>query len=134
MAKSRNERRKAAQARLSAKTERIAKASLMWERDQRDRKVFDNLNSMSPKTVAEAKAMRVAVKADRALASNMGGFAGQAHRGYVSAASGTMSKRSTQAVMMKVANRHKDYDTYARPVERDDPRLFPIVDKAPKAK
>lgn len=119
MAKSRNERRKAAQARLTAKSERIAKASLAWERDQRDNVVKHNLSTPKPTSVER--------KANSALSSNFGGFEGQAHRGYVTQASGSMNKRSTIAVMSKVANK-RSYDTYARPAE-NDPSLWPVIDK-----
>lgn len=121
MAMSRNARRKAAQARLLAKSERIAKASLAWERDQRDNVMKDNLSRPKPSHVEQ--------RANNALRSNFGGFAGQSHRGYVSAASGSMSKRSTLAVMSKVANR-PSFDNYARPsYSEDDKSQWPVVER-----
>lgn len=111
MAKSRNERRKAAQARLLAKSERIAKAELARREDEKFHKVRDNLSKPKERNFYPQ--------------SNMSKFAGASHRGYVTQATGSMSKRSTLAVMSKKANREKSFDPYARPKE-DSPANWPI--------
>jgi hypothetical protein len=114
MSLSRNERRKAAQARLIAKSYRIANAELARREAAKLDVVKDNLSSPPERNYYPS--------------SNMGSFAGRSHRGYVSAASGSMSKRSTLQLMSKVANK-QSYDTYARPTERDDKSSWPVVDK-----
>ena len=118
MAKSRNERRKAARDRLVKKQERFI-ARVEAQRLENNRSIVaDNMSKPMERNFYPG--------------SNMGAFAGKSHRGYVSAASGSMSKRSTQAVMMKSANK-RTFDNYARPTfSEDDKWSWRVVDKSVK--
>lgn len=117
MAKSRNERRKAAQARLLAKSERIAKAELARREDVKFQVVRENLSKPKERKPLYIVKGEVAGGDGFYPQSNMSKFAGSSHRGYVTQATGSMSKRSTLAVMSKKANREKSFDPYARPKE-----------------
>lgn len=113
MSKSRNARRMIAKQRLMDKTVRIAKASLAADLDAKREIVKRNLGSPIERNCYPQSIMAV--------------FTRESHRGLVSRASGSMSKRSTLAVMAKSAN--KTRDTYARPKPSDDRSNWPVVTK-----
>lgn len=79
MAKTRNQRRKAAKVRLAAKTERIAKASIAAEQQARRDIVLANLNAPKARTYP--------------VRSCLAGISGMSHRGYVCRASGSGKDR-----------------------------------------
>lgn len=114
MSKTRNERRKAARDRLAAKQQRFLNRVEAARLENNRAIVADNMSKP--------------VERNYYPSSNMGGFEGKSHRGYVSGASGSMSKRATIAVMSKAANK-RSIDTYARPTDKDDRSKWKVVDK-----
>lgn len=127
MAKSRNERRKAAKVRLAAKQERFIGRVMAARLEENRAIVRDNLSTpvaRKPLTIVKGE---VTGGDGYYPASNMGAFAGRSHRGYVSAASGSMSKRSTLQVMSKVTNK-VSFDNYANP-KGEDRSSWPVKHK-----
>lgn len=87
MATSRNVRRKAAQARLLAKQERIARAEIGRRLSEVRETVRTNLSS--------------SIERNYYPQSSMSGMAGLSHRGYVCRASGGMPRRQALALKAK---------------------------------
>jgi len=84
MGKTRNERRKAAQARLLAKQERIARAELGRQAQERRKIVQDNLSTGKPKRQGYALVNGTITGGNGFYPeSPMGRFASKSHRGYV---------------------------------------------------
>jgi len=87
MATSRNDRRRAAKARLLAKSERVARAELGRQADERQAIVDRNMASPPVRNYYPQ--------------SCLAGVEGMSHRGYVCRASGGMARRQALALKAK---------------------------------
>lgn len=105
MGKTRNERRKAAQARLKAKSERIVRADMARQADQRTAILRDNLSKPLRRRDdgyhLDETGCVVGGYGYYADHSNISRFTGESHRGHVCRAGGSMNRRSALALKMK---------------------------------